>query len=66
MPTTTKIPRLNIATASAIYDGAQLAGFIIEHDGSWFAYGRDHILIGEYETRAAAVRAVPKVLLEEK
>ncbi len=56
----TIIPKLYISAALAVSDGAQLAGYVVEHDGSWFAYGRDHVLIGEFESQHAAVCAIPK------
>jgi hypothetical protein len=53
------IPKLNVTTALTITDGADVAGFIAEHDGAFFAYGADHVLIGEYTSRVAASRAIP-------
>ncbi len=45
--------------ALAVTDGHDTAGYVIEHDGSFFAYGADQILIGEFPTRRAAARAIP-------
>jgi hypothetical protein len=53
------IPKLNVATALAIYDGAELAGFIVRHDGAYFSYDSTHTLIGEYASQGEASRSIP-------
>jgi hypothetical protein len=54
------IPNLRtIAGALAVTDGAATAGYIVKLDGSYFAYSADQILIGEYSTQRAAMRAIP-------
>lgn len=47
------------AGALAVADGHVTVGYVVEHDGSFFAYGADQILIGEYSTQRAAMRAIP-------
>ena len=53
------IPSPNDAAACWIYDGQTAAGILIERDRSFFVFGTDGVLIGEYETRRAAMRAIP-------
>jgi hypothetical protein len=62
---TNKIPSPNIADAVAVTDGRVVAGYIVKFDGSFFSYGSDHILIGEYGTRAAALASIPKANKQE-
>jgi hypothetical protein len=49
------------ATAGALVMTVRHAttGHIIKYDGSYFVYGADQILIGEYSTRHAAMHALP-------
>ncbi len=53
------IPGLHAANALAVTDGTTTVGFIVEHDGSHFAYDADGILIGEYQNRIEAMSAIP-------
>jgi hypothetical protein len=45
----------------AVTDGASTVGFLIERDGSFFAFDQDGTLLGEYATRTQAARAIPRV-----
>jgi hypothetical protein len=47
------------ATALAVTDGCTTVGYIVECDGSYFAYGADQVLIEEFESQHAAVRSIP-------
>ena len=55
------IPRPDAADAVAIYDGQQIVGTCVKRDDSFFSFGADRILIGEYRTLHEAVRALPQV-----
>ena len=55
------IPRSDAAGAVAIYDGQQFLGTCVEHEHSHFAFDAGGTLIGEYATRLAALRALPRV-----
>ncbi len=55
------LPTARTSVALAVTDGHNTIGYVIEHDGSYFAYGADQILIGEFKTRREAVRAIPSV-----
>jgi hypothetical protein len=43
----------------AVTDGTIAVGTVMERDHSFFSYGTDEVLIGEYPTLAAAVRSLP-------
>jgi hypothetical protein len=43
----------------AVTDGHETIGHIVIRDGSFFAFGIDDILIGEFDTQRKAVRALP-------
>jgi hypothetical protein len=47
--------------ALAVTDGASTAGFLIERDGSFFAFDQDDTLLGECATRTQAACAIPRV-----
>jgi hypothetical protein len=51
-------PRTTVG-ALAVTDGHFTAGYVVKLDGSYFAYGADEVLIGEYSTQRAAMRAIP-------
>ncbi len=54
--------RILSATATGfltITDGASTVGTIVERNKSFFAFDRDGTLVGEYQTRSAAIRALP-------
>lgn len=42
-----------------VTDGHEMVGTIVRRDGSHFAFDADGTLIGEYATRAEAMRALP-------
>jgi hypothetical protein len=44
----------------AVTDGTIAVGTVMERDHSFFSYGTDEVLIGEYPTLAAAVRSLPR------
>jgi hypothetical protein len=47
----------------AVYDGTDLAGFIVERTGGRFvAYGVDHQVIGTFASQRDAMRAIPAVV----
>jgi hypothetical protein len=48
-------------TCLSAYDGAYLAGFIVERVGAFIAYDRHDRLIGSFPTLRAAMRAIPAV-----
>jgi hypothetical protein len=43
----------------AVTDGRETVGHIVVRDGSYFAFGIDDILIGEFDTQSKAIRALP-------
>lgn len=45
--------------ALTVTDGQHVAGFIVERDDSHFAFDHAGELIGEFKTRAEAMRALP-------
>ena len=53
------VPSPNDVGACWIYDGRNPAGILIERDRSFFVFGTDGILVGEYTTRRAALLAIP-------
>lgn len=53
------IPAADDPHAIAVTDGTAPAGWIVERDGSHFAFSPGGELIGRYSTRAAAVAALP-------
>ena len=55
------IPDPNCSDALTVSDGTATAGTIVERDGSYFAFDAAGTLIGEFKTRAQAMRAVPSV-----
>ena len=54
-----RIPSPNAVDALWIYDGQTAAGILIERDRSFFVFGTDGVLIGEFDNRRAAMRAIP-------
>lgn len=56
-----RIPSPHDPGAVAVSDGQLLAGWIVERDKSHFAFDAAGILVGEYDTRTKAVRALPLV-----
>jgi hypothetical protein len=55
-----KIPKPNASNGLTVTDGETCIGTIVEHDGSHFAFEPDGQLVGEYATRVAAMRALPR------
>jgi hypothetical protein len=53
------IPRLDSPDALAITDGVHHAGTVVESGRSFFSFGPDKILIGEFKARAQAIAAIP-------
>ncbi len=47
------------AAALAVTDGATTIGFVIPHDGEFFAFDHDQNLLGEFKTQRQAMRAIP-------
>jgi hypothetical protein len=58
--TSTAIPDPHTDSASAVTDGAVMVGRIVQQDGSFFAFDANFVLLGEYRTLRAAIRAIPK------
>jgi hypothetical protein len=56
-----RIPSANSPGALFVTDGAIAVGSVVEHDHSHFAFDPAGVLIGEYSTRLAAMRALPRV-----
>lgn len=46
--------------ALSVSDGHQTVGYIIQRDASFFAFDIENVLLGEFKTQRAAVRAIPK------
>jgi|HubBroStandDraft_4_1064222.scaffolds.fasta_scaffold432450_2 hypothetical protein len=53
------IPRPDSPGASAITDGVYHVGTVLEAGHSFFSFGPDEILIGDFETRAQAIADIP-------
>jgi hypothetical protein len=47
------------AGALAVADGHVTVGYVIAQDGSYFAYGADQVLIGEFKSQRAAMKSIP-------
>ena len=54
-----KIPNAHVPEALAVTDGQDCIGHIVARDGSYFAFGADDILLGEFSTQREAMRAIP-------
>ena len=52
----------SVRNAMAVTIGTATIGYVAEHDGSFFAFDPNQELIGEYETRREAMRAIPKTV----
>ncbi len=59
-----RIPNPSSTAAKAVTDGHETAGYVIEHDGSYFAFDADAVLLGEFETQQQAMRSIPKARLK--
>jgi hypothetical protein len=55
----TDIPNPHAPGALAVTDGTTHIGSIVMHDGAYFAFGIDGVLVGEYATQGKAMRALP-------
>jgi hypothetical protein len=53
------IPHPHAAGALSVSDGGQTVGSVVEHDGSFFAFNVEGVLIGEYASQIEATRALP-------
>ncbi len=53
------IPDPNSPGALSVSDGTTRVGTVVERDHSWFSFGIDGVLIGEYASMREAMRAVP-------
>jgi len=54
------IPKADAVGRRGAYDGTTFAATVFfESDGSYFSFDSEHILIGEFDTHADAVRAIP-------
>jgi hypothetical protein len=60
------IPSHRAANALAVYDGHDVLGYVVEHDGSHFSFDQDGTLIGEYASRTLAMRSIPPPILQHK
>ena len=58
MTRATGIPNPNSPHALAVTDGTTTVGAIVPHDGSYFAFDVDDVLVGEYATQREAMRAI--------
>jgi hypothetical protein len=59
-----KIP--SVRNAMAVTIDTQTIGYVAEHNGSFFCFDLNEELIGEYETRREAVRAISVAPLGRK
>ncbi len=55
-----RIPEPHAAGALTVTDGQDMIGTIVERDHSHFAFDTGGVLVGEYRTRAEAMRALPR------
>ncbi len=53
------IPDPRAPGALTVTDGHEHVGTVVPCDGSFFAFGTDNVLIGEYRSQAEAMRAIP-------
>ncbi len=61
-PRTSGIPSPTAPGSLAVYDdGHVFLGTVVEHDHSYFSFDVADVLVGEFETMRAAMRAVPTV-----
>ena len=63
IPTAVKrstIPKFRASNAMAVTDGHKTCGFILKHDGEFWAFDKAGELVGEYPTQSAAMRALPR------
>jgi hypothetical protein len=51
------IPRASAPNALSLYDGTNMVGTIVAHDGAFFVFDPAGILIGEYESQREAMLA---------
>ena len=58
--TSTLIPKHTAPDALSVSDGAITVGYIVERDGSHFAFDDSGTLLGEFETQREAVRSIPQ------
>lgn len=57
-----RIPSANNPGALSVTDGTIAVGTVVPSgDGSFFSFGVDEILIGEYRTLPEAARSLPRV-----
>jgi len=54
-----RIPSPNAVDACWMYDGRTPAGILIKRDQSFFVFSPEGRLIGEFDTRRAAMLAIP-------
>ncbi|MGC2081609.1 MAG: hypothetical protein WA728_37440 [Xanthobacteraceae bacterium] len=54
------IPSAHAPGALAVTDGTEFVGSIVAADGSWFAFDRAGVLLGEFRAQRAAMRIIPK------
>ncbi len=55
----TDIPNPHAPDSLAVTDGTTSIGRIVARDGSYFAFGTDNILLGEFATQGQAMHALP-------
>jgi hypothetical protein len=54
------IPSPHNPNALSIADGQTHVGKVLHHDGAYFAFDADDVLVGEYRTQREAARALPR------
>ena len=54
-----RIPSADAVNAIAISDGTFHAGSVIPHDGGFYAFDATGVLIGKFNSQAAAISTVP-------
>jgi hypothetical protein len=55
-------PKADAPNALSVSDGTISTGTIVEHNGAHFAFGIDQKLIGRFNSRTEAMRAIPSVV----
>ncbi len=53
-------PNAHTPGAMFVTDGQEVAGSLVVRDRSFFAFGADGVLIGEFESQREAIHAIPK------
>jgi hypothetical protein len=53
-------PRTSNKTLS-VTDGTTTAGYVVEHDGEFYSYDAEFVLLGKFASQSEATRAIPRV-----